>query len=479
MKRLGFTIGITLVLSLIFLNIICSDLVTLILAITALLVFLLFLLFIKNKARAFVLVRTVSFTVLVASLLFYCTYTLTYKANSEVYGSSVNLEGVLYEQPLEYESGTFGYVIKPTNVNVKGKILVYSKEKLDADIYQNISLEVKISNLNKKPPLDESYNRAKGIYLTASYLSNFENKGLTNKLPLRYYFLKGKNFVVTTLNSVTNGSIATAIMTSDKTELPNEHKQLFKAAGVSHLMATSGFHLSLLASILFLLLSIFKLPKKIKIAVVMIVSVLFAAFIGFPPSITRALIMLLVFYFGTFFYVEVDSLNSLGIAATLICLLNPFSVLDIGFILSFMATIGILTVPDEFNIFTYRLKYKTKIIGKTLFSTIISTTITSLYAIIFTAPFIIFYFGSLPLYAILGNIVGVLFAPVIVILGIFAIIFAKIPFVFAFLSKALTFVIDGFLSILRAITSLPNANIYAGYTVVLKVLKSKNVFFFF
>ena len=117
----------------------------------------------------------------------------------------------------------------------------------------------------------------------------------------------------------------------------NEFGQL----GLSHLMAISGLHFSLIALVFHLFFRLF-LPPKIEASCLMVLLTLYLLFIGETPSILRAWIAVMVFLLGQLLEKRGSALNSLGIALCLTLIWNPLFAMTLSFQLSFLATAGIL-----------------------------------------------------------------------------------------------------------------------------------------
>ena len=115
----------------------------------------------------------------------------------------------------------------------------------------------------------------------------------------------------------------------------------FNQLGLSHLMAISGLHFSLIALAFHALLR-HLLPPKVESLTLMILLTLYFLFVGNTPSIARAWTMAMVFLMGLILERRSSALNSLGVALCLSLLWDPFSALTLSFQLSFLATAGIL-----------------------------------------------------------------------------------------------------------------------------------------
>ncbi len=115
----------------------------------------------------------------------------------------------------------------------------------------------------------------------------------------------------------------------------------FNQLGLSHLMAISGLHFSLIALAFHVLLRLF-LPPKAGALSLMTLLTLYFLFVGNTPSIMRAWMMAMVFLMGLMIERRSSAINALGVSLCLSLLWDPFSALTLSFQLSFLATAGIL-----------------------------------------------------------------------------------------------------------------------------------------
>ena len=138
------------------------------------------------------------------------------------------------------------------------------------------------------------------------------------------------------------GGLVRAVALGDRNGLSDETSEAFRLTGASHLLALSGLHLSLLATAVTGLGKAFAFPRKICYTISMAVALGYMALTGFGFSVLRAGIMLLLYDLAQIVYRDADAFTSLGVAAGLICLCNPYAASDIGLQLSFVTTGGIL-----------------------------------------------------------------------------------------------------------------------------------------
>lgn len=138
-----------------------------------------------------------------------------------------------------------------------------------------------------------------------------------------------------------NGATASAMVLGRKKGMDSEVKALYQGAGISHLLAISGLHLSLIGAGLFGLLKKVRLPVALSAGISTWILIVYAQLTGMGISTRRALIMFLLFLAAGLLKRTPDLPTSLAVAALLLLVPKPQRILDAGFQLSFSAVIGI------------------------------------------------------------------------------------------------------------------------------------------
>lgn len=147
------------------------------------------------------------------------------------------------------------------------------------------------------------------------------------------------------------GRLIAAMLLGDKSNLTSETYRDFSRAGMSHYLAVSGLHVSIITGIVSFILLRLRIKRSLRNFLISIFSLGYLCILGFPVSAVRSVIMLTTVFLAYSIGDVSDSLNALGIAAVLIILINPASVFDKSFILSFCATLGIVSFMPLFNEF--------------------------------------------------------------------------------------------------------------------------------
>ena len=129
----------------------------------------------------------------------------------------------------------------------------------------------------------------------------------------------------------------------------------------------------------------------------------FALMVGMSPGIVRSAAMFSVYASKTFLQRDYLTANSLALAASVMLLASPAMLWDVGFQMSFLAVMGIVIchLLLRNNRFYVRYAHR-RFVGK-----LISLVCISLAAQLFVLPLVMYYFGNVPFYFLLTNIVAV------------------------------------------------------------------------
>ena len=219
-------------------------------------------------------------------------------------------------------------------------------------------------------------------------------------------------------------AVLTTLVTGEKQHLNKKLRTEFSEAGVSHILAISGLHLSIVAGIFFYFfkwLFSFFTPLLIRgwsrkaAAVITLIPLMFYAVLsGFSPSTRRALVMIIIFMFSFVAEKESDSLNSLAAAGIAILIIDPGSLFSISFQLSFSAVLSIILGFYLIN----KLPFSKK---KNIQTKIIFFMFTSFCAIVGTNPLVMHYFNIISFVGIFTNLLIIPAAGFVAVpLGLFA-----------------------------------------------------------
>ncbi len=195
---------------------------------------------------------------------------------------------------------------------------------------------------------------------------------------------------------------ALALSTGNRTELSVGAQADMKTAGIYHALALSGMHLTTLVGTLGLLIR----KKRRRSLVGIPVCILFTVLTGGRPSLVRACVMQCMLLLAPLLGREEDMPTSLGAAALVLMLQNPWCILGWGTQLSFTSMAGIALLSESLH---EKLKRPWKALPKNsiwrkLGNGISASLTTSLSATVFTAPLLMAYFGMLSLVGPVTNL---------------------------------------------------------------------------
>lgn len=148
------------------------------------------------------------------------------------------------------------------------------------------------------------------------------------------------------LYSETNAGLARAIILGDRSDLDPELRTGFSRAGLAHLMAVSGMHVGFILLPVWFVLPWFRRTPTLRLTGLVLGGALllfYAGVTGFSVSVSRASLMAFFMMLARLFHKPGTSMNILGAAALLLLVRDPLMLFDVGFQLSFLAVIIILT----------------------------------------------------------------------------------------------------------------------------------------
>lgn len=459
MKRVFLTAGLSFILSLFILNYLLPDKASVyLLASMLLLVF--FLIFKPLRKKKEIVCVLISFVI--STVSFICVTELSYKSAQALKNQKCEITAAVTDIPTISSGGNFSYPIKTESINGekrKIRMRLYTAYNISAEPYDKIEF----SSYPFVPGEDNDsmlgYFKGKGVYI-AAYTKYDVKVYEPDKKPLVAFFSLRKAESEKNIRENFDGDyaeFAISILFGDKTYLSDEAKDSFRLAGLSHIMAVSGLHMSVWIMGLYLLMRKLGFDDKACGGVCIFACLCLICFSAFSVSVIRAAVMLTVYLSAPFFKRKSDSLNSLGFAAFLICIINPFAVCDVSFLLSFFATLGIIVFSDLFP-FAFR-ESKNRNVFMQIFRYILTAAAVCISASVFTSPILIGYFSSLGPWAVLGNIaVSFAVAPCLLLSGILA-VFGNIGFI-AYPVKTLLLIAEKYIfGVVDFIAALPYSSI--------------------
>lgn len=136
-------------------------------------------------------------------------------------------------------------------------------------------------------------------------------------------------------------SLLVGILLGDETGIPSKLQQAFKNTGTAHIVAISGFNIAIIAGLLVTIFS--RLLGNRRGAVVAVLGIAaYTILVGADASVVRAAIMGGLGIFARQVGRRQDAVNTLAAVAAIMAAANPLILWDVGFQLSFFATLGLI-----------------------------------------------------------------------------------------------------------------------------------------
>ncbi len=251
-------------------------------------------------------------------------------------------------------------------------------------------------------------------------------------------------------------AVAKALLLGDKSSLSEDTRKNYTRTGAIHVLAVSGLHTGIIASIILGILGFVSWRKEIgwlKLLIFWAALLAYVALTGFSPSVQRSAVMFGILYAGKILRRDTNAFNSLGLSAIVLLAFNPQLLFDLGFQLSYSAVAGILAFYPMLRKYFAAENYWLNAMGE--------LNAISIAATIGTLPLTTFYFHQFPVYFLLS---GILAVPLVGLALPFLLGGIAIDSIFAFFgSSAYWAYVPAFLLVwlcnasLEAIADLPNA----------------------
>ena len=217
-------------------------------------------------------------------------------------------------------------------------------------------------------------------------------------------------------------------------DLPELFLASIRKLGLGHFFAASGFHLLILTLFLQFVFGLFKFNKAISNLLSVVITFVYAGLAGFSPSIVRAFVVLVAYLLVDSLGRKFHSLRFLLILAGIVLLVDPYTMFDLGFQFSYLATIGILVwataISKKLEPLSHWLGERFQPVLK-YFLEIIAV---SLSVQVFLVPVIIYYFKSFPVWSIIANLILTPLLSLMIVLSFLGLSFIISPLLFV--SKA-------------------------------------------
>lgn len=353
-----------------------------------------------------------------------CLRALPYENYSSFVGEADTVKGTVTENGSSTESKYLEIQVEESRISLPEgtKIRLYCTHEDVISIGDYVTAEVTYSHLSRPS------ERASTVRLTANGYVSAHERGESFVSSIRYWLAENCKTLYEPYGST---GVAQALTVRERSLLTPEVNEAYRNAGLSHLLAISGLHLSVLVVMLRKLLFACRFRKRLREILALAVILLYCFLTGFSPSIVRAAVMVGFMLVGEMLLRETDGLTLLSMALLVLLMFNPYAVLSVSLQLSFLSCLGIILLEPPIT----ELQKKIRGIGETkhpflrsIAAGSVSLLLTSCSAVVFTFPVIAYTFGSLSWLSPFSNLIFVpLFTPILTLLLLSVLVYSLFP----------------------------------------------------
>lgn len=243
---------------------------------------------------------------------------------------NISSEFVGILESYSFDGNKYSFILKNRN---KLKCTYYAKDENELnhlkqfEVGNNLQVkgEVSIPNKNTIPNTFnyQKYLKSKNIYK----VMNVEKIEVLNNNKNVLYTIKNK--IIKRIGKFKSKRYISAFILGDKSFLDEDVKNMYQELGVSHIFAISGMHISLITTILFFILK--KIKENLKYFIVILFLLLYVFLTGMQASVLRSVAFFIVSYFNKKYLFNIDNTNIFYIAITILLIIFPNLIFDIGF----------------------------------------------------------------------------------------------------------------------------------------------------
>ena len=247
-------------------------------------------------------------------------------------------------------------------------------------------------------------------------------------------------------------AILSAVLTGDRSLLGHDTLEAFRKSGASHILALSGLHLGiifLIADKCLLFLGNSRLGSIVRSAACISICLWYTIATGSSPSITRAFLFICLNEVTKHTAGRKRNAANIFLFSMMVQLvINPYSITEISFQLSYLAVLGIIVLFPTLGRM-YPVSFKWDPAGR-----IWSAVCLSVSCQAFTAPLAWYYFHSFPTHFLLTNLIALPLTWMLIVTGLAGIILSSFASCPPFLSDSVNFLSDALESSLEIIASM-------------------------
>lgn len=347
---------------------------------------------------------------------------------------------------------------------VSGRLMLYFIQ--DSSAFQLAYGDLVVTGLRPEPIPPPSnpaafnykqYMAFRGVYHQGFLRKNeyrVIGKGATNPLMRFAYAVRG--YILNILNQNGLGgqeyAVTSALLVGYTDKLDQDLLTAYSGTGAMHILSVSGMHVGLIYAVLNMLFWFFDRMRygRVPKAVLLLLFIwAYATLTGLSPSVLRAASMFSIIVIGQAVSRSGDIYNSLAASALILLVVNPYFLMDIGFQLSYIAVLGIVSLQKAITAW-WTPRWWLWRQGWSLIS-------VSIAAQLATFPLGLYYFQQFPNYFLLTNIVALPLSSLIIYLALVVLAASMLPWLSVWLAQLLSWMVMALNGSICFLEKLPGA----------------------
>lgn len=352
-------------------------------------------------------------------------------------GSRVILQGQVYHK--EYKAQQLilylNYIQVPhvgednqhNNTQIQTGIMCYVKEGQEPKLYSDIQITGEIQDFQKATnPGEFDQRRYYEIQKLEFRMVNahilMESAEYSVYHEMLYQIRRRLERIFDETLPEKEASVMKAMLLGSRQELNKESKQLFQQSGISHILAISGLHISILGMGFYHLLKRIKVPTTIAVVFSVAVMIIYGDMVGMSSSSYRAIFMFAMKMGAKVVRRTYDILTALAISALFLLIEQPLYLFHVGFLLSFGAILGVgyvlEAVKTDTNMSVANKQNKKKQVIEEIKRKAGEGLQGTLAIFLIHCPILLCYYYEFPIYSFLLNLIIIPAIGILLFLGL-------------------------------------------------------------
>ena len=249
------------------------------------------------------------------------------------------IEGILVQKNID--GNKLSFIIKGKE---KVKCTYYITNESEIEFYNNLELGTTLIlngtlNVTSDNTVPNTFNYKRYLYYKhINYIMNVDNISIKNRNTDILY--KIKNVIINRIKGYKSYAYLNTFILGYKNDLDKDIYSKYQESGIAHIFAISGMHISLLSLIILKLLKRFK--DNIKYPIVILFLLIYIFITDYSSSIIRTTFLFTILYLNKKYDYNLETIKCFYIAISLILIIDPFRLNDIGFIYSSVSSYSLI-----------------------------------------------------------------------------------------------------------------------------------------